>query len=58
MEDYPETFDEIFVNLVAVGEETGELAEVLGKLTESLKWQDELIAKAKSIVKFPSAITF
>lgn len=56
MADYPETFDDIFVNLIAVGEETGELAEVLRKLTESLKWQDELIAKAKSIVLYPAFV--
>ena len=56
MADYPETFDDIFVNLIAVGEETGELAEVLRKLTESLKWQDELIAKAKSIVIYPAFV--
>ena len=47
MEDHPSTFDNVFVSLVAVGEETGELAEVMGKLTESLKWQDELVAQAK-----------
>jgi len=56
MADYPDTFDDIFVNLIAVGEETGELAEVLRKLTESLKWQDELIAKAKSIVIYPAFV--
>ena len=56
MAEHPETFDEIFVNLVAVGEETGELAEVLLKLTESLKWQDELFAEAKSIVIYPAFV--
>jgi len=56
MEDHPSTFDDVFVNLVAVGEETGELAEVMGKLTESLKWQDELVAQAKSIVIYPAFV--
>lgn len=56
MEDHPATFDNVFVSLVAVGEETGELAEVMGKLTESLKWQDELVAQAKSIIIYPAFV--
>ncbi len=56
MQDHPDTFDEVFVNLVAVGEETGELAEVMLKLTEALKWQDELVAQAKSIIIYPAFV--
>ncbi|MEQ9564126.1 MAG: type II secretion system F family protein [Woeseiaceae bacterium] len=56
LQDFPDVFDNVFVNLVAVGEETGELAEVMLKLTDSLKWQDELIAKAKSVVLYPAFV--
>ncbi len=56
MEDHPETFDDVFINLVAVGEETGELAEVMNKMTDSLKWQDELMAQAKSIIIYPAFV--
>lgn len=56
MQDHPDTFDEVFVNLIAVGEETGELAEVMMKLTEALKWQDELVAQAKSIIIYPAFV--
>lgn len=56
MEDFPDAFDTVFVSLVAVGEETGELAKVMQKLTESLKWQDELIAKSKSIAMYPAFV--
>ena len=35
MVDFPETFDHVFVSLIAVGEETGELPKVMQKLTES-----------------------
>ncbi len=56
MSAYPGTFDEVFTSLVAVGEETGELPDVLLKLTESLKWQDELIAKARSVVTYPAFV--
>ena len=58
MEDHPDTFDEVFVNLISVGEETGELAEVMTKLTQSLKWQDELMSQAKSIVLYPAFVGF
>lgn len=56
MAEFPNIFDDVFVSLVAVGEESGELPEVLLKLTESLKWQDELIAKAKTVVIYPAFV--
>ena len=56
MEDYPDTFDHVFVSLIAVGEESGELADVLRKQTEALKWQDELIAKAKAVTIYPAFV--
>ncbi|MEM7432244.1 MAG: type II secretion system F family protein [Pseudomonadota bacterium] len=56
MAEFPEVFDDVFVNLVAVGEESGELPNVMLKLTESLKWQDELIAKAKTVVIYPAFV--
>jgi len=56
MEEHPGTFDEVFVNLVAVGEETGELADVMHKLGESIKWHDELVAQAKSIIIYPAFV--
>jgi len=54
--EFPQVFDDVFVNLVAVGEESGELPEVLRKLTESLKWQDELVAKAKTVIVYPAFV--
>jgi len=56
MGDFPDAFDHVFVSLVAVGEETGELPKVMQKLTKSLKWQDELIAKSKSIAMYPAFV--
>ena len=56
MAEHPRVFDEVFVNLVAVGEESGELSEVMRKLTESLKWQDELIATAKTVIIYPAFV--
>ncbi|HWT53814.1 MAG TPA: type II secretion system F family protein [Rhodocyclaceae bacterium] len=54
MGDYPQAFDDVFRNLVHAGEETGNLAEVLHKLFEDLKWQDELAAHTKKLIMYPS----
>ena len=56
MAEYPHVFDDVFVNLIAVGEESGELPDVMLKLTESLKWQDELMAKAKTVIMYPAFV--
>jgi type IV pilus assembly protein PilC len=54
MEDYPQAFDDVFRNLVHAGEETGNLPEVLRKIFDDLKWQDELAAHTKKLVMYPS----
>lgn len=56
MAEFPDVFDDVFVNLVSVGEESGELPDVMLKLTESLKWQDELMAKAKTVIMYPAFV--
>lgn len=53
MEEFPRAFDEVFVNLVRVGEHSGELNKVLLNITETLKWQDELASQAKKVVMYP-----
>lgn len=54
--EFPHVFDDVFVSLIAVGEESGELPDVMLKLTESLKWQDELISKAKTVIIYPAFV--
>lgn len=56
LELYPKIFDNVFVSLVRVGERSGKMSEVLVDITETLKWQDELLAKAKKIVTYPAVI--
>lgn len=56
MEEHPDTFNHVFVSLIAVGEESGELADVLRKQTDALKWQDELVAKAKAVTIYPAFV--
>jgi type IV pilus assembly protein PilC len=53
---YPRIFDEVFVSLIRVGERSGKMSEVLIDITETLKWQDELLAKAKKIMTYPAVI--
>jgi type IV pilus assembly protein PilC len=53
---YPKIFDNVFVSLIRVGERSGRMSEVLVDITETLKWQDELLAKAKKIMTYPAVI--
>ena len=50
---YPKIFDDIFVSLIKVGERSGKMSEVLVDITHTLKWQDELLGKAKKIMMYP-----
>ena len=53
---YPRIFDDVFVSLIKVGERSGKMSEVLVDITETLKWQDELLSKAKKIMTYPAVI--
>jgi type IV pilus assembly protein PilC len=53
MAEHPQAFDGVFVALIRTGEQSGQLPEVLTKLTENLKWQDELSAQVKKAMMYP-----
>lgn len=53
----PGIFPELVANLVRAGEATGQLPEVLGEIVESLKWQDELLAKTRQLLTYPAFVT-
>lgn len=53
MREYPRAFDDVFVNLVRAGELSGQVGQVLGRIVESLKWQDEQAAQAKKLMMYP-----
>ena len=53
---YPRIFDEVFVSLIRVGERTGRMSTVLVDITETLKWQDELMSKARKVMTYPVVI--
>ncbi len=56
MRDFPAVFNPVFVNLIRVGEESGELAKVLRYLTDTLKWQDEQAALTKKLFMYPAFV--
>lgn len=53
MAEHPDVFDEVFVNLVAAGEQTGQLPAVFDNLSNTLKWQDELFSQTKRLLAYP-----
>ncbi len=53
MAEHPQAFDQVFVALIRTGEQSGQLPEVLSKLTENLKWQDELSAQVRKAMMYP-----
>lgn len=56
MAEFPATFDRVFVALVRAGEKSGELSQVLGRMTETLKWQDELVSQTKKLAMYPAFV--
>ena len=50
---YPKVFDDVFVSLIKVGERSGKMSEVLVDITDTLKWQDELLSKARKVMTYP-----
>ena len=56
MEEHPNVFDKVFVRLIEAGESTGRIDEVLKRLGESLKWEDELVSQSKKILIYPAFV--
>ncbi len=53
LEEFPWVFDDIFISLIRVGEHSGQLSKVLQNIIESLKWQDEMAAQTRKLLKYP-----
>ncbi len=49
-------FDTVFVSLIAVGEESGELPKILKDMGSTLKWIDELVSATVKILVYPSIV--
>ena len=57
MGDFPFVFSPVFVSLIRAGEQSGLLGEVLQKLIENLKWQDEQASYTKKLLIYPALVT-
>jgi type IV pilus assembly protein PilC len=53
---YPKVFPELFVNMVAAGEVSGKLDEVLLRLMTQLKKDHQLIAKVRGALMYPMIV--
>lgn len=53
---HPKVFSKVYINMIHVGENSGQLVKVLQDLTSMLRWQYELTAKAKQIMIYPSIV--
>lgn len=56
LSSYKDVFGEVYISLVAVGEQTGQLEAILADLANMLKWEDELAAKAKKVMIYPAIV--
>ncbi len=56
MERFPRVFNHVFIHLVRAGELSGALPKVVAELTETLKWQDELVSHTKKVVMYPAFV--
>ena len=57
LSEHPTVFDKVYVTLVRIGEETGQLADVLKDLGETIRWQDELVSQTKKIMIYPAIVS-
>jgi type IV pilus assembly protein PilC len=56
MADFPSVFDPVLVSLIRAGEQSGRLTDVLAKVIETLKWQDEQAALTKRLLMYPAVV--
>lgn len=56
MRPFEKEFGEVYISLVSVGEKTGKLEDILLDLGNMLRWEDELISKAKKVMIYPAIV--
>jgi len=54
--DYPDLFNPLYISLLKIGESSGNLPEVLNRLSADLKFQKELKAQISQALTYPSVI--
>lgn len=58
LNSYPEVFSEVYQNMVAVGEASGSLDKVLGRLAGYLEARDLVYRKIRASLTYPILMTF
>lgn len=53
MSQHPNAFDRVTTSLIHAGEASGKLPDIFRSLTESLKWQDEILSQTRSMMLYP-----
>lgn len=56
LRNFEDEFGEVYISLVSVGEKTGQLEDILLDLANMIKWEDELISKAKKVMIYPAIV--
>lgn len=56
LKNYEAVFGKVYVSLVAVGEKTGQLDQVLENLENTMKWEESLASKAKKVMIYPAIV--
>ena len=57
LEEYKNDFDNVFVSLIRIGEESGELPKILFDMGATLRWIDELISATVKILTYPAIVS-
>ncbi len=56
LKPYEKDFGSVYISLVGVGEQTGQLGPILNNLEGMLKWEADLASKAKQVMIYPSIV--
>ena len=56
LSDYPQLFDDMYVNMVIAGEQSGEFAGIMKRLAAILQSSSRLKKKVKSAMTYPTVI--
>lgn len=57
MKDHPKVFSNIYISLVAAGEETGNLSASFQEIIKYAKWTDELQRSVKKATRYPIIVS-
>lgn len=57
MTRHPRDFSPVLVSLIHAGEQSGRMTKVLEKLTQSLRWEDELRSHTRKLMIYPAVVS-